>query len=137
MWGGGAGNSFYSQAISGWSAWNSTQANQYFQSTFGRPPNDYDVLTQYNSTSPNTNATRMWDPSASSGVGAWVTSTLTVHGNVIVDGTIRAAKLVADAAIINELGAEVIYDKAAYAGNDPEANYKMKIDLVAGSIHIR
>ena len=128
-----AANSYYSQGISLWASWDDIAANQFFQSNFGRDQNNYDVLTQYSLEEPDTFETRMWDPVTET----WTTSALYVHGNTIVDGTIRASKLVADSAIINELGAEVIYDKAAYDGGTPEANYVMKIDLVNGSIHIR
>jgi len=127
------GNSYYSQGISSWSSWSNIAATQFFQSNFGRDQNGYDVLTQYRIQNPDIFETRMWDPTTST----WVSTTLYVHGNTIVDGTIRASKLVADSAIINELGAEVIYNKAAYDSGTPEANYVMKIDLVNGSIHIR
>ena len=67
----------------------------------------------------------------------WNTPALTVHGNMIVDGTVRAQSLAADTAFLAKAGINVIYDRAAALSGSPETNYKMKIDLANGLIHIR
>ncbi|QZI86690.1 hypothetical protein SIPHO036v1_150001 [Vibrio phage 70E38.1] len=75
--------------------------------------------------------TAQWDGSS------WVTATQTIHGNVIVDGSLRAESLIADDAFLQTLGVNNIYDNAAISSGNPVANYKMRISLVNGSIHIR
>ena len=126
------GGGFFSQAGATLGVtFDATAAETFFQGLFGSSAANYDVLTQYQTTDPSVSVTKMWD-----GV-SWVNPTIVLHGDMIADGTIRADKLVANTALVNEIGTEQIYDKAAFESGNPEANYKMKIDLVAGSIHIR
>lgn len=106
-------------------------ATSFFQANFGTGPVKYDVLTQYQNTDPKNSVTRMYNGTS------WVAPALVVHGDMIVSGTIRAEKLVADELFVNRIGVGVIYDKPAWGSGNAEANYKMKIDLNAGYIHIR
>ena len=73
----------------------------------------------------------MWSGSA------WTTPALVVHGDLIVDGTVRAEALVADHAFLAKAGIDVIYDRTAALSAVPESTYKMKIDLANGFLHIR
>ncbi|CAM0006781.1 straight fibre tail protein [Vibrio phage D248] len=125
---------FYSQPGSGYANFNPTQANLLFTQLYGADgePVEYDVVVQYKSTDPDANVhTAQWDGSS------WVTATQTIHGNVIVDGSLRAESLIADDAFLQTLGVNNIYDNAAISSGNPVANYKMRISLVNGSIHIR
>lgn len=125
------GPGFYTQAISGLSSFNASQATAYFQSLFGGPPVRYDVITQYNSSSPSTAFTRQWNGSG------WATAAVVVHGDMIVDGTITTDKLVANYAFFAQIGVNVIYNRAAALNANPESVYTMKIDLANSYIHIR
>lgn len=128
---GSRGPGFYTQAIPGLGGFSAAQANSFFQSLFGTVPSKYDVITQYNSSNPTIAFTRQWDGSS------WTTPALVVHGNMVVDGTITAQKIVADNAFLSRLGVDIIYNRAAALSANPEANYTMKIDLANSFIHIR
>lgn len=125
------GPGFYTQAITNLTGWNDTQAASFFQSTFGGPPVKYDVLTQYKSGSPQNSWTRQWNGTA------WTAPALTVHGDMIVSGSITADKIIASNAFLAQIGVDVIYNRAAALSSNPEGNYTMKIDLLNGYIHIR
>lgn len=125
------GPGFYTQAIANLTGWNDTQAASFFQSTFGGPPVKYDVLTQYKSGSPQNSWTRQWNGTA------WTAPALTVHGDMIVSGSITADKIIASNAFLAQIGVDVIYNRAAALSSNPEGNYTMKIDLLNGYIHIR
>lgn len=128
---GSRGPGFYSQSLAVFTGFSEAQAKAFFTNAFGTPPVQYDVLTQFLSTNPATSETRQWDGTA------WVVATATVHGDMIVDDSITADKIIANNAFLQQIGVNVIYDNAAALSNNPEANYKMKVDLAAGSIHIR
>lgn len=125
------GPGLYTQAIASLTAFNTTQATAFFTSNFGGPPVRYDVITQYNSSSPATAFTRSWNGSS------WVAPALTVHGDMIVNGTVTASKIVADNAFLAQLGVNTIYNRAAALASNPESVYTMKIDLANSYIHIR
>ncbi|QFR57726.1 tape measure protein [Serratia phage Slocum] len=125
------GAGIFTQALNAFGVWHDGEAANFFQSNFGTGPVKYDVLTQYNSADPKISATRMWNGTA------WVVPGLVVHGDMVVSGTIRSDKIVADTAMVNRLGVTVIYDTNAWNSGNAEANYKMKIDLGGGYIHIR
>lgn len=124
------GPGFYTQPR-GAAGWSDADAKSFFNSNFGRNPAKYDVLTQYNTNNPKQAESRQWNGSA------WTKPALMVHGDQVLDGTLTAKKLVADQAFLATLGVNYIYDNAAALSSNPEANYKMKIDLANGSIHIR
>ena len=128
---GDRGPGFYTQPISNLTAWNDTQAAAFFQSTFAGPPVKYDVLTQYKSGSPQNSWTRQWNGSA------WTAPALTVHGDMIVSGSITADKIIANNAFLAQIGVNTIYNRAAALSSNPEGTYTMKIDLANGYIHIR
>lgn len=128
---GARGPGFYTQAIAGLAAFNATQATAFFQSLFGTAPVRYDVITQYNSTTPATSFTRQWNGSA------WATAAVTVHGDMIVNGTITAQKIVASYGFFAQIGVDVLYNRAAALSTNPEGTYTMKIDLANSYIHIR
>lgn len=125
------GPGFYAMAIADLTAWSDTQAASFFQNNFNAPPSLYDVLTQYKTSDPKVAFTKQWDGTA------WITPALLVHGNMVVDGTITASKIVGDDAFLSRIGVNVIYDRAAAISSNPEAIYKMKISLSDGYIHIR
>tara|TARA_Y100001956_G_scaffold82660_1_gene104608 strand:- start:1005 stop:3047 length:2043 start_codon:yes stop_codon:yes gene_type:complete len=127
------GPSFYTEAITGFTSFNTTAANNFFIDLYGAEgaPVQYDVMTQYNPSNPSVLETREWNGSA------WVGSTLAINGNVIVDGSIRAESIVATDAFFQEVGANYIYDNAAFNNGNPAADYSMRISLIDGSIHIR
>ena len=128
---GSRGSGMYAYAISGFSAWADSYATTFFNNNFGTGPTKYDVLTQYNTTNPTIADTKMWNGSA------WTIPALVVHGDAIVDGTVRAQALVADSAFFANAGINIIYDKTAALSSTPESTYKMKIDLAQGFLHIR
>ncbi|UJD05077.1 tail fiber protein [Klebsiella phage PWKp9S] len=128
---GDRGPGFYTQPISNLTAWNDTQAASFFQSTFAGPPVKYDVLTQYKSGSPQNSWTRQWNGSA------WTAPALTVHGDMIVSGSITADKIIANNAFLAQIGVDILYNRAAALSSNPEGTYTMKIDLANGYIHIR
>ncbi len=125
------GPGFYAQSLSGFSRFNTSAAGTFFRNTFGGSPVRYDVLTQFNPSNPAAAETRQWNGSS------WVSAALLVHGNMIVNGTVTADKIVASNAFLQQIGVNVIYDNAAAQTSNPESRYKMKIDLSHGSIHIR
>lgn len=124
------GPGFYTQPRNA-AGWSDADAKAFFNSNFGRDQAKYDVLTQYNTSNPRQAESRQWNGSA------WIKPALMVHGDQVLDGTLTAKKLVADQAFLATLGVNYIYDNAAALSSNPEANYKMKIDLANGSIHIR
>ena len=128
---GSRGPGIYAYAIDTFSAWADSYATTFFSNNFGTGPAKFDVLTQYNTTNPTIADTKMWNGSA------WASPSLVVHGDAIVDGTIRAGAMVADDAFLAKAGINIIYDRAAALSTNPEANYKMKIDLANGLLHIR
>lgn len=121
----------YSQPLVGFTAFNETKANEFFMTNFGVAATKFDVLTQYETGNPNNAVSKQWDGTA------WIAPSLFIHGNAIVDGSLTADKLVADSAFLTKMGVNVIYDNPAMLTPDPEANFKMKIDLEHGSIFIR
>ena len=121
----------YAYAISGFTTWADSYATTFFNNNFGSGPIKYDVLTQYNTTNPSTAITKMWSGTA------WVAPSLVIHGDMLVDGTVRAKSLVADNAFLANAGINVIYDRTAALSANPEGSYKMKIDLANGFLHIR
>ncbi|QTJ63441.1 tail protein [Salmonella phage STWB21] len=125
------GPGMYSMGIPGLGGWDDGQANAFFQNNFGKPPVKYDVLTQFNSNAPQTAFTRQWN-----GAG-WINPAMVLHGNMIVNGTVTADKIVAGNAFLSQIGVNIIYDRNAALSGNPEAYYKMKIDLNSGYIHIR
>ncbi|EJB4242419.1 hypothetical protein MT068_001510 [Salmonella enterica] len=125
------GPGMYSLAIANLTAWNDSQANAFFTSNFGSGPVKYDVLTEYKSGAPGTAFTRQWNGSA------WATPAMVLHGDMIVNGTVTASKIVASNAFLSQIGVNIIYDRAAALSSNPEGTYKMKIDLQNGYIHIR
>ena len=128
---GSRGPGIYAYAITGFSAWADSYATTFFNNNFGTGPAKYDVLTQYNANSPTIADTKMWNGTA------WTTPSLVVHGDTIVNGTVRAEAMVADAAFFAKAGINIIYDRAAALSGNPESTYKMKIDLANGFLHIR
>ena len=128
---GSRGPGIYAYAIADFSAWADSYANTFFSLNFGTGPAKFDVLTQYNATDPTIAYTKMWSGSA------WTTPALVVHGDLIVDGTVRAEALVADHAFLAKAGIDVIYDRTAALSATPESTYKMKLDLANGFLHIR
>ncbi len=124
---------FYSQSLSGFSSWSNSSAAALFTQLFGAGgvPVPYDVLTQFNTADPSIFETRQWNGAA------WVGATQTIHGNIIVDGSVRAETIVADAAFLQTVGASEIYDDDAFVNGTPELDYTMKISLSGGFIHIR
>ncbi len=82
-------------------AWNDSQANS-FTSNFAGPVK-YDVLTEYKSGA-LTAFTRQWNGSATS-------PAMVLHGDMIVNGTVTASKIVANA--LPQIGVNIIYDRAA------------------------
>lgn len=125
------GSGMFAVAVNGLGAWNDYYANNFFASNYGSGPLKYDVITEYNTSNPTIAFTRMWNGSA------WVAPSLTVHGDMIVNGTVKAQALVASDAFFAQAGINRIYDRAAALSGAPETNYKMKIDLANGLIHIR
>lgn len=125
------GPGFYVQSIANFVSFDVTQANNYFVSIFGSGPVKYDVLTQFNSSVPSIQDTRMWNGTQ------WTTPAVAVHGDMIVDGSVRAEQMIADAAFFQKAGINQIYDRNAQLSANPEGTYKMKIDLASGYIHIR
>lgn len=125
------GPGMYSLGVAGLGGWDDSRANSFFQSNFGSPPVKYDVLTEFNSNSPQTAFTRQWNGSA------WVSPAMVLHGDMIVNGTVTASKIVAGNAFLSQIGVNIIYDRAAALSSNPEAYYRMKIDLQNGYIHIR
>lgn len=125
------GAGIYAQPLTGFTTFNVTSANAFFTANFSSTPVLNDVLTQYDPSSPTTAETRRWNGSE------WVQSSLTVHGDAVIDGTLAANKIAASSAFLNEAGINVIYDNTAFSSGDPEANFTMKIDLQEGSITIR
>lgn len=128
---GSRGAGIFTQAVSPLTGFNPTQAAAFFQNNFGTGPTKYDVLTQYLTGTPQTAYTQQWNGSA------WTAPALVVHGNMVVTGTITSDKLVADNAFLARIGVNIIYNRDAALSGNPEAVYKMKIDLVNGYIHIR
>lgn len=129
---GSRGPGTYVQSVStSATQFNTTLANSFFTTTFGSGPVKYDVLTQYRSNNPSYAWTMMWNGSQ------WATPALVVHGDMIVNGTIRGEAMVADYAFFQKAGINIIYDRAAQLSANPEGTYKMKIDLANGFIHIR
>ncbi|QIG60720.1 tail fiber protein [Vibrio phage VPT02] len=128
---GSRGPGFYAQPISRFSRFNTTSATKFFTDTFGKGPVEYDVLTQFNPSNPASAETRQWIK------GSWQSAAMLVHGNMIVNGSITAQKIIASNAFLQQIGVNVIYDNAAAQSSNPESRYKMKIDLSRGSIHIR
>lgn len=128
---GTTGPGFYAQGVAGLTTFIPTTATSFFTSQYGRGPVVYDVITQFNAADPRIAFTRMWN-----GV-EWGVPAVVVHGDMIVNNTIRASKLVADYGFFAQIGVNVIYDRAAALSNNPEAYYIMKIDLASGYIHIR
>lgn len=125
------GPGMYSLGVAGLGGWDDSRANSFFQSNFGSPPVKYDVLTEFNSNAPQTAFTRQWNGSA------WVSPAMVLHGDMIVNGTVTASKIVAGNAFLSQIGVNIIYDRAAALSSNPEAYYRMKIDLQNGYIHIR
>lgn len=124
------GPGFYRQGRSA-AGWSDADATAFFRSTFNSTPVQYDVLTQYHNTNPKNSVTRQWNGSS------WINPALMLHGDMILDGTLTAKKIVADQAFFAQTGINVIYNRDAALSSNPEATYKMKIDLQVGSIHIR
>jgi hypothetical protein len=79
-------------------AWSDTAATAAM-ATMGGPVLT-DLLTQYNGT--GFSETRFWNGTA------WLTVAALIHGNLFVDGTIGAAKLVANSITANEIAANAI-----------------------------
>ncbi|HFZ8394666.1 TPA: hypothetical protein ACIPBC_001586 [Salmonella enterica subsp. enterica serovar Saintpaul] len=125
------GPGMYSLGIPDLGGWDDGQANAFFQNNFGSPPVRYDVLTEFNSNAPQSAFTRQWNGSG------WVSPAMVLHGDMIVNGTITASKIVANNAFLSQIGVNVIYDRNAALSDNPEAYYRMKIDLATGYIHIR
>lgn len=125
------GPGMYSVGIAGLGGWDDRRANSFFQSNFSSPPVKYDVLTEFNSNAPQSAFTRQWNGSG------WVNPAMVLHGNMIVNGTVTADKIVAGNAFLSQIGVNIIYDRNAALSGNPEAYYKMKIDLNSGYIHIR
>ncbi len=125
------GPGMYSLGISGLGGWDDGQANAFFQNNFGSPPVKYDVLTEFNSNAPQSAFTRQWNGSS------WANPAMVLHGDMIVNGTITAQKIVANYAFFAQLGVDVIYNRAAALSANPESYYTMKIDLANSYIHIR
>lgn len=112
--------------------WADNTANQFFLDNFsGKQQQKFTVLTIYKATDKYVATTKMWNGSA------WVAPGITVHGDMIAYGTIRAEQMVADNAFFAKAGINVIYDRNAALSGNPEGTYKMKIDLWNGFIHIR
>lgn len=124
-------SSFYVQPLTPFVGWSDTEAALFFTNNFAGEPSEYDVLTQFDSSDPNNSSTKQYIE------GVWTTPVSAMHGNMVVDGTLTTAKMVANSAFVNEIGTEIIYDRDAALSGDPETNFKMKIDLVSGSITIR
>lgn len=124
------GPGFYRQGRSA-AGWSDADATAFFRSTFNSTPVNFDVLTQYHTSNPQAGITRQWNGST------WINPALMVHGDMVLDGTITSKKIVADQAFFAQTGINIIYDRAAALSTNPEATYKMKIDLQNGSIHIR
>lgn len=88
-------------------------------------------MTEYNANNPAQSYTRQWNGSG------WGQPALVIHGDMIVNGTITSSKIVANDAFLSQIGVNTIYDRNAALSGNPEAVYKMKIDLASGYIHIR
>ncbi|MFP9220129.1 hypothetical protein, partial [Enterococcus faecalis] len=78
------------------------QANSFFTSNFGSGPVKYDVLTEYKSGAPGTAFTRQWNGSA------WTSPAMVLHGDMIVNGTVTASKIVANNAFLSQIGVNII-----------------------------
>lgn len=128
---GARGPGFYAAGYAGLAGFDVGLANAFFINNFGKAQSSYDVMTQYNSQNPKQAFTRQWNGSA------WVTPAMVIHGDMVVDGTVTANKIVADDAFLSRIGVNVIYNRDAALSGNPEAYYKMKIDLWQGYIHIR
>lgn len=112
--------------------WSDSTANQFFLDNFsGKQQQKFTVMTIYKATDKYVATTKMWDGAA------WIVPGITVHGDMIAYGTIRAEQMVADNAFFAKAGINVIYDRNAALSGNPEGTYKMKIDLWNGFIHIR
>lgn len=125
------GPGFYAQALPTLASFDITQANAFFQANFGSTPVKYDVMTQYLTTNPAIAFTKQWDGTT------WVNANVLIHGNMIVNGTITTDKIIGSDAFLSQIGVNTVYDREAALSANPEANYKMKISLVDGYIHIR
>lgn len=125
------GPGMYSLGVAWLGGWDDSRANSFFQNNFGSSPVKYDVLTEFNSNAPQSAFTRQWNGSG------WVNPAMVLHGNMIVNGTVTADKIVAGNAFLSQIGVNIIYDRNAALSGNPEAYYKMKIDLNSGYIHIR
>lgn len=125
------GPGIYRQSVAGLTSFDSIKAAEFFQTAFTTPPVAFDVLTQYSTSDLSKAYTRQWNGTS------WTQPALVVSGDIIADGSITSNKLVADSAFLNTMGVNIIYDNPAVSSGDPERNYKMKIDLNIGSIHIR
>lgn len=128
---GETGAGIYRQGVASLTAFNETAANTFFVNLRGSGAVEGDVLTQYNTADLSKTFTKSYNGTS------WGTPALVVDGSIIATSTITADKLVADSAFLNKVGVNVIYDEAAAISANPESTYKMKIDLAAGSIHIR
>jgi len=125
------GAGIYALGVSNLHAWSDSVANAFFITNYSAAQLKYDTITLYNLSNPTEAFTKMWDGAS------WVAPGLTINGDMIVRGTVRAQSLAASDAFLAEAGIDRIYDRTAALSGNPEAVYKMKIDLANGLIHIR
>jgi hypothetical protein len=99
----------------------------------GYPVKD-DIVTIFKTDDPKVANTKMWN-----GVNGWVAPALAVHGDMVVDGTIRADKLV-----VNEIfSKDITYTGTITGGNVAGGGIiksydgNMVIDLRNGRIDIK
>jgi hypothetical protein len=79
----------------GMSGWNSTTATTYFNNTYGSVVLN-DTMTQYGT---NFSETRFYDTTTQT----WIKVDVAIDGNLLVSGTISAAKLTANSIIANNI----------------------------------
>lgn len=125
------GAGMFALGVSNLAGWSDSIANSFFASNYNSLPLKYDAITLYRLENPTIAFTKMWNGTI------WTTPSLTVHGDMIVSGTVKAQSLVASDAFFAQAGIDRIYDRTAALSGNPEANYKMKIDLANGLIHIK
>jgi hypothetical protein len=118
-----------SAAIGGQTVWSDTVANNYFTTNYGGVRVLNDVITQYGT---NFSETRFWNGTA------WIVATAYINGNLLVDGTLGAAKIQSASITATQLAANAVTaDKIlanAVTSNKIQANAITAAKIAAGTI---
>lgn len=113
----------------GRTSWDSNIATNYFTNTYGSVVLN-DTMTQYGT---DFSQTRFWDG------GSWVQVTVAIDGNLLVSGTISAAKLAANTVIANNIEfTGSLNTKSATSGARMEmTNSTIKVYDANGTIRVK